>query len=73
MFLPLEAVAEREQLRVCHINLQQTNKAKKVWKTSPDATLEDLKNPSVDDEPQPVALKHEDAYQVQCIKTFLHP
>lgn len=36
-----------------------------LWKTNPDATLEDLEKPGVDDEPQPVALKYEDAYQVR--------
>ncbi|KAE9445467.1 hypothetical protein C3L33_22635, partial [Rhododendron williamsianum] len=36
-----------------------------LWKTNPDATLEDLEKPGVDDEPQPVALKYEDAYQYQ--------
>lgn len=35
-----------------------------LWKTNPEATLEDLEKPGVDDEPQPVALKYEDAYQV---------
>lgn len=35
-----------------------------LWKTNPDACLEDLEKPGVDDEPQPVALKYEDAYQV---------
>lgn len=35
-----------------------------LWKTNPDASLEDLEKPGVDDEPQPVALKYEDAYQV---------
>jgi regulator of nonsense transcripts 1 len=38
-----------------------------LWKTNPDASLEDLEKPGVDDEPQPVVLKYEDAYQV---KTF---
>ena len=36
-----------------------------LWKTSPKATLEDLEKPGVDDEPQPVALRYEDAYQYQ--------
>ena len=35
-----------------------------LWKTNPDASLEDLEKPGVDDEPQPVVLKYEDAYQV---------
>ncbi|MBA0801115.1 hypothetical protein Gohar_011500, partial [Gossypium harknessii] len=36
-----------------------------LWKTNPDASLEDLEKPGIDDEPQPVALKYEDAYQYQ--------
>lgn len=35
-----------------------------LWKTNPDASFEDLEKPGVDDEPQSVALKYEDAYQV---------
>nr|KAJ0199863.1 hypothetical protein LSAT_V11C600325300 [Lactuca sativa] len=42
---------------------KKINKVEKFWKTNPDASLEDLEKPGVDDEPQPVALKHEDAYQ----------
>ena len=41
-----------------------------LWKTNPDASFEDLEKPGVDDEPQPVALKYEDAYQV-CVKDCL--
>jgi len=57
--------SEQEQLRARHISAQQINKVEELWKTSPDATLEDLEKPGVDDEPQPVALKYEDAYQYQ--------
>ena len=38
-----------------------------LWKTNPDASFEDLEKPGVDDEPQSVALKYEDAYQV-CVQ-----
>ncbi|CAM6082950.1 unnamed protein product [Calypogeia fissa] len=57
--------SEQEQLRARQISAQQINKVEELWKTSPDATLEDLEKPGVDDEPQPVALKYEDAYQYQ--------
>ncbi|KAI3523740.1 hypothetical protein L1887_02100 [Cichorium endivia] len=57
--------SEQEQLRARHISAQQINKVEELWKTNPDATLEDLEKPGVDDEPQPVALKYEDAYQYQ--------
>ena len=56
--------SEQEQLRARQISAQQINKVEELWKTNPDATLEDLEKPGVDDEPQPVVLKYEDAYQV---------
>ncbi|KAH7280363.1 hypothetical protein KP509_37G063700 [Ceratopteris richardii] len=56
---------EQEQLRARQISAQQINKVEELWKISPDATLEDLEKPGVDDEPQPVALKYEEAYQYQ--------
>ncbi|OIW10868.1 hypothetical protein TanjilG_27814 [Lupinus angustifolius] len=57
--------SEQEQLRARHISAQQINKVEELWKTNPDASFEDLEKPGVDDEPQPVALKYEDAYQYQ--------
>jgi len=56
--------SEQEQLRARQISAQHINKIEELWKTNPDASLEDLEKPGVDDEPQPVALKYEDAYQV---------
>jgi hypothetical protein len=63
----LQIPSEQEQLRARQISAQQINKVEELWKTSPDATLEDLEKPGVDDEPQPVALKYEDAYQVPAL------
>lgn len=60
----LQVPSEQEQLRARQISAQQINKVEELWKTNPDASLEDLEKPGVDDEPQPVALKYEDAYQV---------
>lgn len=57
--------SEQEQLRARHISAQQINKVEELWKTNPDASLEDLEKPGVDDEPQPVVMKYEDAYQYQ--------
>nr|XP_016437070.1 PREDICTED: regulator of nonsense transcripts 1 homolog [Nicotiana tabacum] len=57
--------SEQEQLRARQISAQQINKIEELWKTNPDATLADLEKPGVDDEPQPVGLKYEDAYQYQ--------
>lgn len=61
----LKVPSEQEQLRARQISAQQINKIEELWKTNPDATLEDLEKPGVDDEPQPVVLKYEDAYQYQ--------
>mmetsp|Transcript_14828 Transcript_14828/g.28549 ORF Transcript_14828/g.28549 Transcript_14828/m.28549 type:complete len:1265 (-) Transcript_14828:1434-5228(-) len=68
-FLPwlVKVPSEQEQLRVRQISSQQINKMEELWKTNPDATWEDLEKPGVDDEPQPVALRYEDAYQHQNI------
>lgn len=60
----LQVPSEQEQLRARQISAQQINKVEELWKTNPDASLEDLEKPGVDDEPQPVVLKYEDAYQV---------
>ncbi|KAK4350991.1 hypothetical protein RND71_030304 [Anisodus tanguticus] len=59
--------SEQEQLRARQISAQQINKIEELWKTNPDANLEDLEKPGVDDEPQPVGLKYEDAYKYQNI------
>ncbi|KAJ0025025.1 hypothetical protein Pint_07299 [Pistacia integerrima] len=57
--------SEQEQLRAHQISARQINKVEELWKTNPDATIEDLEKPGVDDEPQPVALKYEDPCQYQ--------
>lgn len=66
----LQIPSEQEQLRARQISAQQINKVEELWKTNPDASFEDLEKPGVDDEPQSVALKYEDAYQV-CIQDVL--
>ncbi|WMV43439.1 hypothetical protein MTR67_036824, partial [Solanum verrucosum] len=63
----IKVPSEQEQLRARQISAQQINKIEELWKTNPDANLEDLEKPGVDDEPQPVGLKYEDAYQYQNI------
>ncbi|KAI5420524.1 ATP-dependent helicase NAM7 [Lathyrus oleraceus] len=57
--------SEQEQLRARQISAQQISKVEELWKTNLDASFEDLERPGVDDEPQSVALKYEDAYQCQ--------
>lgn len=59
--------SENEQLRSRQISFQQINRLEDIWRENANATLEDLEKPGVDDEPQPVLLRYEDAYQYQNI------
>lgn len=59
--------SEQEQQRARQISAQQINKLEELWKDNPDARLEDLEKPGVDEEPQQVMLRYEDAYQYQNI------
>lgn len=58
---------EHEQIRARQISAQQINKLEELWKESPEAKFEDLERPGVDEEPQQVCLRYEDAYQYQNI------
>jgi len=57
--------SEEDQLRARQISAQQINKLEELWKENKDATVEDLEKPGVDEEPQQVLLRYEDAYQYQ--------
>ncbi|KAI9209642.1 ATP dependent helicase [Polychytrium aggregatum] len=59
--------SEQEQLRARHITTNIANRLEEMWKENPTATLEDLDKPGADDEPHPVLLRYEDAYQYQNI------
>ncbi|GAA5960581.1 hypothetical protein JCM8115_003232 [Rhodotorula mucilaginosa] len=59
--------SEQEQLRARPITFHQINKLEELWRDNANATLEDLEKPGVDDEPQPILLRYEDAYQYQNI------
>ncbi|ORX53246.1 P-loop containing nucleoside triphosphate hydrolase protein [Hesseltinella vesiculosa] len=59
--------SDQEQLRARQITSQQINRLEDLWKEDKEATLEDLDKPGVDDEPHPVLLRYEDAYQYQNI------
>ncbi|KAI7898518.1 RNA helicase-domain-containing protein [Cokeromyces recurvatus] len=59
--------SDQEQLRARQISSAQINKLEELWKENKEATLEDLEKPGVDDEPHPVLLRYEDAYQYQNI------
>eukprot|EP00124_Ichthyophonus_hoferi_P000001 Ihof_evm1s1 gene=Ihof_evmTU1s1 len=73
---------EQEQLRARQIGTSQINKLEELWKATPEAEVSalspppslylsiyigDLEKPGVDEEPQPVLLRYEDAYQYQNI------
>jgi regulator of nonsense transcripts 1 len=62
----VQVPSEQEQLRVRQIGAPQINRLEELWRLRPEATWEDLERPGgEDDEPQPVALRYEDAYQYQ--------
>ncbi len=48
---------EKEQMRARQITASQINKLEELWKDNPEASLEDLEKPGVDEEPQSVLLK----------------
>lgn len=50
--------SEQEQLRARQITTIQMNKLEELWKDNPDATLEDLEKPGVDDVPEQVLLRY---------------
>lgn len=68
-FLPwlVKTPSETELLRARSISAQQINKLEELWKTEPDAKLEDLEKPGVDDEPEPVSVRYDDALHYQNI------
>jgi regulator of nonsense transcripts 1 len=56
---------EQQQLRARQITAAQINKLEDLWKENPNATLEDLDKPGVDEDAQPTLLKYEDGYHFQ--------
>ena len=59
--------SETEQLRSRQISFAQINRLEDLWRDNTNATLEDLQKPGVDDEPQFIMVRYEDAYQYQNI------
>ena len=67
-FLPwlVTAPTDAEQLRARHLSPQMIARLEEMWKENSSATIQDLeKGAGVDDEPAPVLLRYEDAYQYQ--------
>ncbi|PGH13544.1 hypothetical protein AJ80_06294 [Polytolypa hystricis UAMH7299] len=58
--------SDQEQLRARHLSPQLIAKLEEMWKDNASATIEDLEQATaVDDEPAPVLLRYDDAYQYQ--------
>eukprot|EP00053_Salpingoeca_punica_P018610 m.183108 g.183108 ORF g.183108 m.183108 type:complete len:1045 (+) comp17467_c0_seq2:72-3206(+) len=68
-FLPwlVKVPSDKDQLRARQITAQQINRLEELWRENPNAELEDLEKPGVDEDVQEVLLKYEDAYQYQNI------
>jgi regulator of nonsense transcripts 1 len=58
---------DEKQLRFRNISAQQINKLEELWKSDPEAKVDDLEKPGVDDEPLPVQFVYEDAFHYQTI------
>ncbi len=58
--------SDQEQLRARHLSPQMIAKLEEMWKDNASATIADLeKGVGVDDDPAPVLLHYDDAYQYQ--------
>ena len=67
-FLPwlVSSPSDQEQMRARHLPPQMIAKLEEMWKDNANATIADLeKGAGVDDEPAPVLLRYDDAYQYQ--------
>ncbi|EDQ92857.1 uncharacterized protein MONBRDRAFT_650, partial [Monosiga brevicollis MX1] len=68
-FLPwlVKVPSHNDQMRARQITAEQIQKLEDLWRDNPDATLDDLEKPGVDEEVQEVLLQYEDAYHYQNI------
>lgn len=67
-FLPwlVQQPTDQEQMRARHLSPQMIVKLEEIWKENANATVADLEQGAgVDDEPAPVLLRYDDAYQYQ--------
>ena len=56
---------EKAQVRAKSLTYAQANRLEELWKTNPNAGLDDADTLDLDEELQPVALRYADAYQYQ--------
>lgn len=59
--------SDAEVARARQISHRQIMRLEELWKDNEKATLDDVDKPGVDEEPQPILLTYEDAYQYQNI------
>lgn len=50
--------SEQEVLRARHVSLGQVTRLEELWKSNPNATVDDINRPNEDEEPNPVALRY---------------
>ena len=67
VFLPwlLNIPEESEVQRARHVTASKVSRLEELWKTNPDATLDDIERDAQADELVPAALRYEDAYLYQ--------
>ncbi|KAL4855832.1 Regulator of nonsense transcripts 1 [Chlorella vulgaris] len=63
----VKAPGEQEVLRARHLSVHQVTRLEEVWRSNPTASVEELNQPGKEEEPCPVALRYDDAYQYQNI------
>lgn len=73
MFLSwlVKVPSDKDQTRARQISASQINKLEELWKFDPNASLEDLERPGVDEEPTVVALRYSTCTMymyVQCLQ-----
>jgi regulator of nonsense transcripts 1 len=70
-FLPwlVNSPSDQEQMRARHLSPQVIARLEEMWKENSSATIQDLEKGlsagTLDDEPNPVLLRYDDAYQYQ--------
>ena len=69
VFLPwlVQVPEESEILRARQVSPAMVIKLEELWKTNPEATLDDVEKQEGNEDYQPVALQYEDAYKYQNI------
>lgn len=68
-FLPwlVKTPTPQEVGKAKHIGFKELNRLEEMWRSNPEAKLEDAENGEGEEELQPILMKYEDAYQYQNI------